>query len=284
MDGRIFRASKCSAPSPCVPSTYSSTSRSRRYGAISSSGGREPPPEVNMLHNTNRGGGGGRREAARVVQHAQQHQPRAGRDGIVELLPRGFDELHPGAREMRRVEVVRELALERHDAVAFAPVDPVQQQPQAGLCIADEGDGLRLAVDQPSHTFAKPVHVVKPVEEIRACQVIAIEQVFQHRLVRAARHLPIRRRIQIRPVPERRKLGANLDPIDAHWDFKNATTPFTGTSVARFVRRSTTSTNPCASFLPLFERYGIPTRSASLNFTPGRSSRSSSSTSSPLSR
>ena len=57
--------------------------------------------------------------------------------------------------------------------------------------------------------------------------------------------------------------------------------PAPPTSTVVFVRRSTNSTMPLASFLPTVMRYGMPIRSASLNFTPGRSSRSSSSASSP---
>src|SRR5579859_235845 len=55
----------------------------------------------------------------------------------------------------------------------------------------------------------------------------------------------------------------------------------TGTSTDFRVFRSTNSTMPLASFLPITIRYGIPIRSASLNLTPGRSSRSSSSASRP---
>jgi diketogulonate reductase-like aldo/keto reductase len=44
------------------------------------------------------------------------------------------------------------------------------------------------------------------------------------------------------------------------------------------------STMPLASFLPTVMRNGTPIRSASLNFTPGRSSRSSSRASSPSAR
>src|SRR5215471_7674547 len=53
------------------------------------------------------------------------------------------------------------------------------------------------------------------------------------------------------------------------------TTSPVGTSTICFVFRSTSSTNPSASFLPALIRQGTPIRSASLNFTPGRSSRSS---------
>jgi hypothetical protein len=51
-------------------------------------------------------------------------------------------------------------------------------------------------------------------------------------------------------------------------------------SLAR-VERRTTSTVPSVTFFPTLIRKGIPMRSASLNLTPGRSSRSSSKTSQP---
>src|SRR6202142_4748565 len=47
------------------------------------------------------------------------------------------------------------------------------------------------------------------------------------------------------------------------------------------VERRTTSTKSSVTFFPTLILKGIPTRSASLNLTPGRSSRSSSKTSSP---
>src|ERR1039458_8831028 len=49
----------------------------------------------------------------------------------------------------------------------------------------------------------------------------------------------------------------------------------TGTSTDCLVARVANSTRPADSFLPTVMRKGTPIRSASLNFTPGRSSRSS---------
>src|ERR1700681_875202 len=83
-------------------------------------------------------------------------------------------------------------------------------------------------------------------------------------------------------VPQSALLGRETRHLDRRSNSsKVSTIAVILTSRTSRVERRTTSTVPSVTFFPTVIRNGIPTKSASLNFTPGRSSRSSRTTSIP---
>src|SRR5579862_5053070 len=186
------------------------------------------------------------------------------------------------------VIMIRELVVERYDAVARLPVDAAQQLRKRGGCVRNKGDVGRVAMHEARAELANAVAFVEPVHEIGAGQAVAAFVMLRRGFHRATRDLAEGRGIEKSPLGERGKFRAHGLPIGAHGVAINCFTPAaasaTATSCDFLPCRWTSSTSPPASFFPTTTRNGMPTRSASLNLTPGRSSRSSSRASRPMAR
>ena len=119
-----------------------------------------------------------RSETGVVIHRAQDDQTRPRVHRFVEPIPGTSGRFNAKAfQQAGRVEIVRELVLEREHVVARTPVEPREQQPQRGGRIRNERDILRRAVDQPADLRANAIGVVIPGEEIRARQFIAMREV-----------------------------------------------------------------------------------------------------------
>ncbi len=155
-----------------------------------------------------------RPETGRIIYRADGHQPRARRKRIVEALPRRLHEFHAAAAEVRRIViVVRELVFQSDDLVARLPIQTAQQQRQPRRRIVNERDVRGLAANVFRDARANAVGVAEPLHEIGAGQFVPPREVLRHRLGRPPRHLPKRRRVQIGPFRQRRKLAADFCPV-----------------------------------------------------------------------